>query len=319
MVQSDSQQSKSSLYRYFDREEWAKLRADTPLTLSETDLFALSGINENISLDEVLQIYLPLTRLLNLHVAAAQNLNLATSAFLGHSFEKSSYIIGLAGSVAVGKSTTARVLQALLAHSANRPRVDLVTTDGFLYPNDLLKSKGLLERKGFPESYDLPAFVRFLSEVKSGYPKAAAPVYSHLHYDVLPDQFIEVARPDILIVEGLNILQSGSVRSNINTRIFVSDFFDFSIYVDADESVIKEWYVERFLALLASKFQDSDSYFHRYANLSAAEAVQLASKIWDTINSVNLRENILPTRQRAKLILRKARDHSIQSVELRNV
>jgi type I pantothenate kinase len=308
-----------SLYTHFSKEEWGKLREDMPLTLSEGDLAELRGLNERVSLDEVADIYLPLARLLRLYVDASQNLFHATGAFLGSPAQKVPYVIGLAGSVAVGKSTTARILRALLSRQANHPKVDLIPTDGFLYPNRILQEQGLMERKGFPESYDVHSLFRLLSDLKSGLPNLRAPVYSHLHYDISPDRCIEVDQPDVVLVEGLNILQSGPSAGNPNTSIFISDFFDFSIYLDAEEQLIRNWYVERFLTLRDTAFQNPESYFHRYASLTQAQASQVAERIWETINGRNLRENILPTRPRADLILHKAADHSIQAVDLRKL
>ncbi len=308
-----------SLYTRFSREEWGKLREDTPLTLSESELAELRGLNERVSLDEVADIYLPLARLLRLYVDASQNLFHATGAFLGNPAKKVPYVIGLAGSVAVGKSTTARILRALLSRQANHPKVDLIPTDGFLYPNRVLQEQGLMERKGFPESYDVHSLFRLLSDLKSGLPNLRAPVYSHLHYDVSRDRFICVDQPDVVLVEGLNILQSGPSAGNPNTSIFISDFFDFSIYLDAEEQLIRNWYVQRFLTLRDTAFQSPESYFHRYASLTQAQAAQVAEEIWETINGRNLRENILPTRPRADLILQKAADHSIQAVDLRKL
>jgi len=301
------------------REEWSQLRNNTPLTLTEADLALLSGINDSISLREVEEIYLPLSRLLNLYVAATQQLHAATQIFLGHSAAKVPYVIGIAGSVAVGKSTTSRLLQALLARWSNHPKVDLVTTDGFLYPNAVLEERGLMQRKGFPESYDRRRLVNFVTAVKSGEPRVDAPLYSHLSYDILPDQVQVIEQPDIMIVEGLNVLQTRSSSADPALPVFVSDLFDFSIYVDAEEEHIRDWYVERFLTLRRTSFRDPVSYFHRYATLRDEEARRLALEIWELINGVNLRENILPTRLRARLILEKGRDHVIERVRLRKL
>ncbi len=319
MIVADRRPTGRSIYNYFDRQEWSRLRADTPLTLSETDLETLRGVNVSVSIDEVIQVYLPLARLLNMYVSARQGLFKATAAFLGHPSAKVPYIIGLAGSVAVGKSTTARILRELLARVPNRPKVDLISTDGFLFPTRVLEQRGLMERKGFPESFDTPALVRFLSDVKSGRQKVRAPVYSHVYYDIVPDQFMEVDQPDIVIIEGLNILQSGSANPNPNARIFVSDFFDFSLYVDADEPVIYRWYEKRLLTFRESAFKDPLSYFHHYASLTEAEARERAGEIWRNINGKNLIENILPTRERADLILYKGPDHAVESVRLRKL
>jgi len=310
-----------SLSPYIDltREEWSLLRNSTPLTLTEVDLAKLRGINEQVSLREVEDIYLPLSRLLNLYVDATQKLHKATHTFLGNSTEKVPYVIGVAGSVAVGKSTTARILQALLARWPNHPKVDLVTTDGFLLPNAVLGARGLMNRKGFPESYDRRRLVKFVADVKSGADEVTAPVYSHLAYDILPGQEQVVRKPDIMILEGLNVLQTGVGRAENYTPVFVSDYFDFSIYVDADEEHIRQWYVERFGALRRTAFRDPASYFRRYAALSDEGARDKALSIWNEINAVNLRENILPTRTRAFLILEKGADHSVRSVKLRKL
>jgi type I pantothenate kinase len=303
----------------FDRSEWARLRANTPLTLSEADLAELQGLNERVSLAEVEAVYLPLSRLLNLHVAATQNLHTATDTFLGTLPNPLPYVIGVAGSVAVGKSTFARVLRALLARWPDHPHVDLVTTDGFLLPNAELEARGLMQRKGFPESYDVRRLVQFMADIKSGAPVVQAPVYSHQSYDIVPGEYQVVDRPDIVIIEGLNMLQTGDGASGKGARVFVSDFFDFSIYIDADESDIEAWYISRFLALRETVFRDPRSYFHRYSTLTESEAVQTAHAIWHGINGVNLRENIQPTRDRARLVLEKGADHSIKRVRLRTL
>src|SRR3984957_5460837 len=303
-----------SPYLHFSRAEWANLRASTPLPLTENDLSTLRGINEDISLDEVAGIYLPLSRLLNLYVSAIQSLHKATDTFLGHLPEKVPYIIGIAGSVAVGKSTMARILQALLSRWPDHPKVDLVTTDGFLYPTAVLEKRNLMNRKGFPESYDTRRLVRFLTEIKSGKREVSAPVYSHLFYDIVHGAVKTVSHPDVLIVEGLNVLQSSR-----QSRTFVSDFFDFSIYIDADEATIENWYVARFLKLRETVFRNPESYFNRYSKLTQEEATDKAHSIWRQINGPNLRDNIQPTRERAQLILRKGTGHSIEEVRLRKL
>ena len=308
-----------SPYREFSREEWAKLRADTPMTLVQRDLEQLSGLIEELSIEEVEQIYLPLSRLLNLHVAGAQELHTVTSRFLGRKDGRVPYILGIGGSVAVGKSTTARVLRALLARWADHPRVDLITTDGFLYPNVELERRGIMERKGFPESFDTARLLNFLHDVKSGRANVAAPVYSHFHYDIIPGQTIIIDRPDVLIVEGLNVLQPARLPRDGEGIPFVSDFFNFSIYMDADAEIIEDWYVTRFMRLRQTAFRDPAAYFHRYAHLSPDEARAKALEIWRTINEKNLFENILPTRQRSRLILRKGANHRIESVSLRRI
>jgi type I pantothenate kinase len=303
----------------FTRAEWARLRAATPLPLTEPQLRGLVSLNERMSLDEVADVYLPLSRLLNLYVAAKRNLHSATATFLGSESPKVPFVIGVAGSVAVGKSTASRLLKALLSRWPSHPQVDLVTTDGFLLPLATLESRGLTHRKGFPESYDVRRLVHFMAELKSGAPEVQAPVYSHLHYDIVPGDYQVVRRPDIVIVEGLNVLQAGSGRAGRPLPLFVSDFFDFSIYVDAAEHDIEQWYIERFQALRETVFQNASSYFHRYAALSAEESAETARRLWSSINLVNLRENILPTRERAHLILEKGRDHAVRRVRLRKL
>jgi len=313
--------SPASISRYveFTRDQWKALRANTPLLLSEQELVSLRGINEEVSLSEVEDIYVPLSRLLNLHVAAIQHLYEARLEFLGAPApRKVPYIIGIAGSVAVGKSTFSRVLRACLARWPDHARVDLLTTDGFLYPNRVLESRGLMNRKGFPESYDQRRLLQFLADVKAGLPSVSAPVYSHLHYDIVPNKEQHVEQPDILILEGLNVLQSPDGHRG-SSKVFVSDFFDFSIYLDADAGTIERWYVERFLRLRETVFRNASSYFHRYAALTEAQAIETAQRIWREINLLNLIENIGPTRERAHLILEKRQHHRVEEVKLRRV
>lgn len=308
-----------SPYRVFDREEWSRLRADTPMTLLESELEQFSGIIEELSVAEVEEIYLPMSRLLNLYVAASQQLHAVTSKFLSRDDGKVPFILGVAGSVAAGKSTTARVLKALLARWPDHPRVEQITTDGFLLPNAELERRQIMNRKGFPESFDTARLLNFLADVKSGVKRVEVPVYSHFHYDILLDQTTVIESPDILIVEGLNVLQPASMPRGGEAIPFVSDFFDFSIYLDAEPDVIRDWYVARFMRLRSTAFRDPGAYFHQYANLSQDDAYARATEIWNTINLKNLEEHILPTRQRAGLILRKSADHHVESVALRKL
>ncbi|WP_084429155.1 type I pantothenate kinase [Aliagarivorans marinus] len=315
----DALESKSEQLRYhhFERSEWAKLRQSVPMTLTESDLERIRGINEALSLQQVSDIYLPLSRLLNLYVKARQDRRKVIGDFLGRP-KHLPYIIGVSGSVAGGKSTTSRILQALLQRWPEHPKVDIVTTDGFLYPNAELERRGLMQRKGFPESYDKRRLLEFVAALKSGERNVSAPVYSHFVYDILPGEEAVVDQPDILILEGLNVLQSECDQPCHQVRRpFVSDYVDFSIFVDADVELLENWYVERFLKLRASAFRDRGAYFHHYASLDRDEAVDIATDIWGRINKVNLLQNILPTRERADLILEKGRNHEVSSVRLR--
>ncbi len=315
---SETADAPLSRFLTFPRAEWARMRANTPLTLSDADLTSLRGLNDVLSLDEVVDIYLPLSRLLSLYVLGTRALHRATSTFLGDQSARVPFIIGLAGSVAVGKSTTSRILRALLARWPDHPAVDLITTDGFLFPNAVLEARGLMKRKGFPESYDRTRLVRFLAAVKSGAAEVHAPVYSHQRYDIVPGAIQTIRQPDIVIVEGLNVLQAPP-PALAEAQLFASDFFDFTIYVDADEAIIEEWYIERFMKLRETVFRDPSSYFHRYASLPEEEARQVAATIWREINGLNLRENIVTTRARAQLILVKGPQHLVREVHLRRV
>jgi type I pantothenate kinase len=309
-----------SPYVDFARNEWARLRGNTPLTLSEDDLAALRGADDHVSMDEVAEVYLPLSRLLNLYVAASQQLYRVTDTFLGSPAARVPYVIAIAGSVAGGKSTTSRILQALLARWPDHPKVDLVTTDGFLYPNAVLEERGIMHRKGFPESYDVRRLIRFLFEVKAGQDEVRAPVYSHLVYDIVPGQELSIRRPDILILEGLNVLQTGGGGDGRPPRVFVSDFIDFSLYIDAGEELLETWYLQRFQRLRETAFRDPTSFFHQYAvGMSEDEAMRFGRNVWETINLVNLRENIEPTRERARLILEKGPGHRVERVRLRKI
>ena len=305
-------------YVELDRRAWSRLRENHPMSLDQGDLTRLRGLGERLDLDEVEEVYLPLSRLLHFYVEAVHGLRLATSEFLGERPTRVPFVVGVAGSVAVGKSTTARILKELMSRWPHTPRVALVTTDGFLHPNAELERRGLLQRKGFPESYDRRALLRFIADVKSGVPVVEAPLYSHLTYDVLPDK-VRVPRPDVLIVEGLNVLQPPSVRADGSSTGAISDYFDFSVYVDAPVSEIRTWYVERFLRLRETAFADPQSYFHRYAGLDDEEARATAMMIWTHINEPNLVENVLPTRDRATLVLTKGPDHAVTRIRLRKI
>ncbi|MFC6489099.1 type I pantothenate kinase [Nitratireductor sp. GCM10026969] len=309
-----------SPYRIFTAERWAQFRHDTPLTLTEDEVRRLRSLNDPVDLEEVRRIYLSMSRLLSAHVEAMQLLFRQRQVFFdANDAVKAPFIIGIAGSVAVGKSTTARVLKELLARWPSSPKVDLVTTDGFLYPNAILRQEGLMDRKGFPDSYDVGAILRFLSGIKAGLPNVRAPVYSHLTYDVVPGDFVTIDRPDILIFEGINVLQTRDLPQDGKAVPFVSDFFDFSIYIDAPEDLVHDWYVERFMRLRDTAFRDPMSFFHRYSKLAPSAAKAIAEQLWHNINLKNLRENILPTRPRADLILRKGTNHLVEEVALRKL
>ncbi|AVJ15880.1 type I pantothenate kinase [Serratia rhizosphaerae] len=315
MIKRD--QSLATPYLQFDRTQWAALRDSVPLTLSEEEIVKLKGINEDLSLEEVAQIYLPLSRLLNFYISSNLRRQAVLEQFLGTDGQKIPYVIGIAGSVAVGKSTTARLLQALLSSWPEHRSVELVTTDGFLHPNRVLNERGLMKKKGFPQSYDMHSLVKFVSEVKSGAKRVTAPVYSHLIYDVVPDGNKVIEQPDILILEGLNVLQSGMDYPHDPHHVFVSDFVDFSIYVDAPADLLQTWYINRFLKFRQGAFSNPNSYFHNYAKLSESEAVKIATQLWNEINGLNLQQNILPTRERASLIMTKSANHAVEHVRLR--
>lgn len=304
----------ASPFLTFARAEWSLLRGETPMTLNEDDIEEIRGITEELSVREVEEVYLPLSRLLNLHISAVQSLHRVTSRFLGTLAPHVPFVIAIAGSVSAGKSTTARVLRKLLSRWPDHPRVALVATDGFLFPNATLQSRGLMERKGFPESYDRPRLLQFIADVKSGSSPLEVPTYSHLEYDIIPDEYQTIERADIVILEGLNVLQSGTA-----TPLFVSDYVDFSIYVDAGEPELEGWFLTRFRRLRETAFKDPRSYFHRYSSMSEEEAMDMARGVWSRINLVNLRENIGPTRDRARLILVKGAEHRIEQILLRRL
>ncbi len=311
---------KLSPFLSLDRAEWADLYHTKDRPLSDEKLHFLSGTLGSLSTEEVNSIYRPLASLVQLYVESLRSLFQSTSEFLGHRDRRVPYIIGVAGSVAVGKSTTSRILQELLSHGPQKPKVDLVTTDGFLFPNKILEERSLMHRKGFPETYDVGALLKFVSDVKSGQTNLSVPQYSHLTYDVLPDAHLHIDEPDIVIVEGLTVLQTGAPGGDPEKpRLFVSDFFDFKIFVDANTEHIKSWYTERFLKLRDTAFKKTDSYFHRYAQLDDEQARTFAGSIWSNINEINLLENILPTRERADLILSKDYDHRIKNIRLRKI
>jgi type I pantothenate kinase len=314
----DATGDRPSPYVDLDRAAWSRLRENHPMSLTQDDLSRLRGLGDLLDLEEVEDVYLPLSRLLHFYVEAVHGLRLATSEFLGERPTRVPFVVGVAGSVAVGKSTTARILRELMSRWPHTPRVELVTTDGFLHPNAELERRNLMHRKGFPESYDRRALLRFVAEVKSGVPVVEAPRYSHLTYDVVHDP-VQIHKPDVLIVEGLNVLQPPTVRPDGSNTGAISDYFDFSVYVDAPVGDIRRWYVDRFLRLRETAFADPQSYFHRYADLSDAQARRTAGSIWETINEPNLVENILPTRERATLVLSKGPDHAVTRIRLRKI
>jgi len=306
-------------YRSFTKDQWSDLRNGQPMTLTAEDIDRLRALTDPISLAEAEEIYLPLSRLLAYYVEAIQGLHHVSSRFLNTPGDKVPFIIGVAGSVAVGKSTTSRILRALLSRWPSSPKVDLVTTDGFLHPNRVLEERGLMQRKGFPESYDRPRFVNFLADIKSGKSRVSVPVYSHLVYDVVPGEQVVIDRPDILIVEGLNILQPGELPRDGKPIVFASDFIDFSIYIDADVNDLRDWYLTRFFRLRETAFRDPTSFFRKFSEMSEEEAGKFGRNVWETINLPNLLENVLPTRGRADLILKKGKDHRVEEVKLKRV
>lgn len=317
----DLQESRlRSPYLTFDRKQWSEKKGNFSVSVSDEEIRAVKSLNDNIARDEVEDFYFPISRLIDLYIKASVKLHEARNEFLSEDDTKVPYIVGVTGSVAVGKSTTSRILKLLLERLPWKPKVDLVTTDGFLYPNSVLEEKGIMNRKGFPESYDIKKLINFLTSVKSGEPHASVPVYSHLEYDILPDQFIKIRKPDVLIIEGLNILQIGEgIDHGMPKPVYVSDFLDFSIFVDAPEEWVREWFVERFLILQQNAFVNPKSYFRKFRSLSRDEAIRISSGIWDEINGLNYRQNIMKTKWRAHLILEKGRDHSIQQILMRKI
>ena len=319
MATGQAHAARLSPFVRFSREEWGRLRHNTSLSLSEDDVRKMRRIAGHLSLEEATEVYLPLSWLLNLHVSTTQDLYRRAHAFLGKQAAEVPYVVGVAGSVAVGKSTVAQMVQALISRWPGSPKVELVSTDGFLYPNHVLRSRGLMDRKGFPESYDLPLLLRFLADLKAGRPELSVPIHSHLTYDILPDQAQRIRRPNVLVVEGLNMLEAGLPEPSDGHRVFVSDYVDFSIYVDAKERYIKGWYLNRFLGLREEALGDNSAYFHQFSHLSMEEAEQRALRVWDEIDHPNLKENIEPTKDRARLVLEKGPDHSVRSVRLRKL
>lgn len=313
-------QATYSPFRSFTRDEWSKLEEHPMFPISDIDLTKLQGLNEPLTLEEMKEVYIPLIRLLQIHIMHYRNLHNERDEFFKNTSKRVPYIIGIAGSVAAGKSTTARVLQKLLSLTPEKLNVELVTTDGFLYSNEELTRRGILNRKGFPESYDAKSLIAFLSAAKSGRQVLSAPVYSHLYYDIMPGKTQEIEYPDILIVEGINVLQvPRSAEGRRKKRVFVSDFFDFSIYVDASHKDLRQWFVERFLTLQTTAFLNPESYFHQYVNLSEQQSLEFANQVWDDINLPNLEQNILPTRFRADLILEKGECHFVRGVRIRKI